>query len=103
MKLKNQFGQGSGFEGQDFRQQQYGANPYPAQQMGYSVPPQMQGQMQGQMQQGFSPLPSTGSSQGGRARRAAGSRIKFLLDRFISRMSLVSCQSSSPILKIFYD
>ncbi|MFS0654002.1 spore coat protein GerQ [Bacillus sp. 179-C3.3 HS] len=58
MKLKNQFGQGSGVEGQDFRQQQFGANPYPAQQMGYSVPPQTQGQMQ----QGFMPMPSTGTS-----------------------------------------
>ncbi len=71
MKLKNQFGQGSGFEGQDFRQQQYGANPYPAQQMGYSVPPQTQGQMQGQMQQGFSPMPSTGSSQGGQGMQSS--------------------------------
>ncbi|AVM25819.1 spore coat protein GerQ [Bacillus pumilus] len=72
MKLKNQFGQGSGFEGQDFRQQQYGANPYPAQQMGYSVPPQTQGQMQGQMQQGFSPMPSTGTLQGGQGSQSGG-------------------------------
>ncbi|MGE6630438.1 spore coat protein GerQ [Bacillus sp. NPDC077027] len=59
MKLKNQFGQGAGFEGNDFRQQ-YGANPYPAQQMGYSVPPQTQGQPQ----QGYSTPMQTGSGQG---------------------------------------
>ncbi len=99
MKLKNQFGQGSGFEGQDFRQQQFGANPYPAQQMGYSVPPQTQGQMQ----QGFSPMPSTGTSQGGQGTQGGGQPIKFLLDRFISRMLPGSCLLSSPILKIFYD
>ncbi len=35
MKLKNEFGEGWGLEGEDFRQEEYGGNGYGAEEMGH--------------------------------------------------------------------